>query len=178
MPGALAQNILHWQQDHHQAQIDLIRQFAEVESPSDDPQTQGAIYELLRQAIEAIDFQVKFIRGQNAGKHLFARPRLRQRHQPLQLLLGHCDTVWPVGTLHEMPIVTEADVMRGPGVYDMKAGLAQMIFALRALQELNIKRERTNLEKATVTLEELGEFPVDPDANADPDTDSEHKDNN
>ncbi|MCA9941084.1 MAG: M20 family metallopeptidase, partial [Anaerolineales bacterium] len=57
---------------------------------------------------------------------------------PRQLLLGHSDTVWDVGTLQTMPCVIEDGKMRGPGVYDMKAGLAQMIFALRALRDLRL----------------------------------------
>ena len=62
-----------------------------------------------------------------------------QGEGPAQLLLGHTDTVWPVGTLKEMPVEydEEEDVLRGPGVFDMKGGLVQMVFALKALSELN-----------------------------------------
>jgi glutamate carboxypeptidase len=61
----------------------------------------------------------------------------------MQLLLGHCDTVWPVGTLQEMPIEIGSEVMRGPGVYDMKAGLVQMLYALRALRALQLEPPAT-----------------------------------
>ena len=57
----------------------------------------------------------------------------------MQLLLGHCDTVWPPGTLKKMPVDFEDDVVKGPGVYDMKGGLAQMVFALRALHDLDLE---------------------------------------
>jgi glutamate carboxypeptidase len=65
-----------------------------------------------------------------------AHPSPRVRRKPLQLLVGHCDTVWPVGTQREMPVQVVEDQIRGPGVFDMKGGLVQMIFALRALREL------------------------------------------
>ena len=47
------------------------------------------------------------------------------------------DTVWPTGTLEQMPVVVDNDRVRGPGVYDMKGGLVQMVFALRALHDLH-----------------------------------------
>jgi glutamate carboxypeptidase len=58
-------------------------------------------------------------------------------------MLGHCDTVWKVGTLETMPVVQEGNRLRGPGVFDMKAGLAQMVFALRILRRLKEEPEVT-----------------------------------
>ncbi|HCJ10822.1 MAG TPA: hypothetical protein DHW14_06635 [Clostridiales bacterium] len=49
------------------------------------------------------------------------------------LLLGHIDTVWPVGTLAERPFRVEDGKAYGPGAYDMKAGLVVALWALRAL---------------------------------------------
>jgi glutamate carboxypeptidase len=56
----------------------------------------------------------------------------------VQLLVGHSDTVWPLGTLSEMPFEVEDNVVRGPGVFDMKGGLVQMIFALSALRDARV----------------------------------------
>ena len=55
-----------------------------------------------------------------------------------QLLLGHSDTVWPEGTVAEMPVSVEGNIMKGPGIYDMKVGLTQIVFALKALHYLGI----------------------------------------
>jgi len=49
------------------------------------------------------------------------------------------DTVWPLGTLGEMPIEVEGDVFRGPGSFDMKGGLAIGVFALRALRDVGVE---------------------------------------
>jgi glutamate carboxypeptidase len=56
----------------------------------------------------------------------------------LQLLLGHFDTVWPIGTIENMPFEVQGNVIRGPGVFDMKGGVVQIILALRALEELKV----------------------------------------
>ena len=60
-------------------------------------------------------------------------------------MLGHMDTVWPVGTLRDMPVRAEAGRIRGPGVFDMKGGLVQMVFALRALRDLRLDPAATPL---------------------------------
>src|SRR5262249_12700101 len=54
------------------------------------------------------------------------------------LALGHLDTVWPLGTLRQMPFRVEAGRLWGPGVLDMKGGLAFFIAAVRALRDLGI----------------------------------------
>jgi glutamate carboxypeptidase len=59
--------------------------------------------------------------------------------QPKQLLLGHVDTVWPHGTLETMPVESKDGCLHGPGVYDMKGGLVQAVFALSALRELGLQ---------------------------------------
>ncbi|GLW11001.1 glutamate carboxypeptidase [Microtetraspora sp. NBRC 13810] len=56
---------------------------------------------------------------------------------PRVLLLGHHDTVWPVGTLARHPWSVLDGVARGPGVFDMKAGLVQLFHALAALPSLD-----------------------------------------
>ncbi|MFF3645725.1 M20 family metallopeptidase [Streptomyces sp. NPDC002564] len=56
---------------------------------------------------------------------------------PRVLLLGHHDTVWPLGTLTTHPFSVEQGVARGPGVFDMKAGLVQMFHALAGLPSLD-----------------------------------------
>lgn len=61
------------------------------------------------------------------------------------LLLAHYDTVWPTGTLDEWPFRREGDRISGPGVFDMKAGLVQAVWALRALDALGLPRPACTL---------------------------------
>ncbi len=54
-------------------------------------------------------------------------------------MIGHVDTVWPLGTLRGMPARRDNGSFYGPGAYDMKGGLVQLVFALKALHELELR---------------------------------------
>lgn len=118
--------------------VDLLTRLAEMESPTRDAASQGAVLDLLASEFGALGMETMRLSGRKTGGHLFARPARRAAGTPFQLLLGHCDTVWARGTLASMPVRREGDVLRGPGVFDMKGGLVQMLFALRALHDLGL----------------------------------------
>ena len=61
------------------------------------------------------------------------------------VVLAHYDTVWSLGTLAEIPFSLEGDVLRGPGVFDMKSGLVQLVEALDVLDELRVPRRDVRL---------------------------------
>jgi len=65
------------------------------------------------------------------------------RGRRAQLLLGHVDTVWPLGTIARLPVTLRDGRLTGPGVYDMKGGLTQIVFALAALRELGLEAPAT-----------------------------------
>jgi glutamate carboxypeptidase len=113
----------------------LLERLARAESPSRHPAELEAALELYAGELEARGLRARRYAGRRSGGVLVACPRERARPRPYQLLLGHLDTVWPVGTLAEMPVADEDGRVRGPGVYDMKAGLVQALFALDALRE-------------------------------------------
>lgn len=118
--------------------VDLLAELVRMESPSDRPETQKPVLDRLATLLSDLNFETRHVGGGSTGGHLFATPEDRPRGVPVQLLLGHCDTVWPVGTVDERPVEVEDDVFRGPGAFDMKGGLVQMIFSLRALRELDL----------------------------------------
>ena len=116
--------------------VDFVRQLVLEESPSTDPEAQRGIQALLTSALRDVGLDVELIPGRRSGGHLLARtPAPASRRQ---LLVGHMDTVWPVGMLREMPVVVQDGRLSGPGAFDMKAGLAIGIFALRALRDLGL----------------------------------------
>jgi glutamate carboxypeptidase len=119
--------------------VGLLRRMTETESPSDLPGAQIEIREIIAGELENLDFHIHRIPGRKSGGMLHARPGRRRPGNPSQLLLGHYDTVWPVGTLTDMPFEHEGDVVRGPGVYDMKGGIAQSLLAIGALRHFDLE---------------------------------------
>ena len=116
----------------------LVRQFAECESPSDDPAAVNRFVELVSDTMAPMA-RVKTCHGGRFGKHLLCEMSLPGRKKSGQVLaLGHSDTVWPLGTLRSMPFREAEGRLWGPGVLDMKAGIAFFVFAARALRELEI----------------------------------------
>jgi glutamate carboxypeptidase len=128
--------------------VGLLMEMANLESPSLVPESQHAIQELLTQRLGTIGFGARLFPGEETGGHLYLSRKEAPngatdaaKGAPIQLLLGHTDTVWPIGTVRGMPVEWDErkDVVRGPGVFDMKAGIVQMVFALEALWELGLE---------------------------------------
>lgn len=125
-------------QGQQPALVTFIRDLVQCESPSDDPAAISRFVELFADRTSDIA-SAKTFDGGSRGKHLlleFNLPGKRKRGRILGL--GHSDTVWPLGTLDNMPWREEAGRLWGPGVLDMKSGLAFFVFAARALRDLDI----------------------------------------
>jgi glutamate carboxypeptidase len=121
--------------------VELLRRLTCAESPSDIPEAQIEIREIIAIEFERLGFMVHRIPGFSSGGMLHARPSKKRPDIPSQLILGHYDTVWPLGTLKEMPFTRDGEIIRGPGVYDMKGGIAQALLALETLQHFGIETE-------------------------------------
>ena len=141
MPTERARGILDYLRSRRASMYEVLERLVSAESPSEDPSSQVDVQAALIQQLEANGFRVRQVPGRETGGHLLAVPGNRARGRPIQALIGHCDTVWPRGTLGSMPITMRAGRMTGPGIYDMKGGLVLMIFALRALAAQGLEPE-------------------------------------
>ncbi len=126
--------LLQWARAKQSAIFEVIREFVECESPSD---SSAAIHRFMALLAESVsDIAVSRL---NADCALVCKFKLPGRAKKGRLLaLGHADTVWPMDTLKKMPFRRAQGRLWGPGVLDMKGGLAFFIFAMRALVELDI----------------------------------------
>jgi glutamate carboxypeptidase len=138
-----ARDVLNYLHNKREDLVRLLRRMTEAESPSDLPGAQFEIREIIAGEFARLNFHVHRIPGHSSGGMLHARPAGRRPGHPSQLMLGHYDTVWPLGTLDEMPFEHEGDIVRGPGVYDMKGGIAQALLANEALQHFRVEPEVT-----------------------------------
>jgi glutamate carboxypeptidase len=107
---------------------DDLAKLVRIESPSNDPMATAASAEV----VATLGTQLLGAAPRRVGAHLF------WSHGPTRvLLLGHHDTVWPVGTLSHWPFSIDGDRATGPGCFDMKAGLVQMFHAMSVLPALD-----------------------------------------
>lgn len=111
-----------------------LEMLARIESPSDDKAAVDRCVDALAVLGRDLGARVERIAVASAGDHV----RLAAGPPPdaatvRVLILGHTDTVWPIGTLAAMPFERRDGVAHGPGVYDMKAGLVIGLEAMRLM---------------------------------------------
>lgn len=121
---------------HKEDFLEVLEALVEQETPSNESDRFAEIHSLLTEEFEKQHYRVEHINGKETAGHLLCRPQNFDLGQPSQLIIGHCDTVWDLGTITEMPFKVEENNVLGPGVFDMKSGLCMMIFALRAINDL------------------------------------------
>src|ERR1700677_738546 len=135
--------------------ISTIRDLVEIESPSDNKAAVDRVAEAAAEKFSRLGGKVRFHRAKDFGSHL--QVNFGGKSGKPVLLLGHYDTVYPLGTLATMPCRVAGNKLTGPGVLDMKSGIALMLHALAALQEWH--REGGLLRPVTALLvsdEEVG----------------------
>ncbi len=140
--------------------IDTTKALVRLESPTTDKPAVDRCGRELAARIEAIGGRVTRLSRSDRGDHLlseFPSPSLGAGGCGTSqiLLLGHFDTVWPVGQLERMPITEENGRLHGPGIFDMKAGIAAGLLAARALLETGAPLNR-RIVMLWTTDEEVG----------------------
>ena len=98
MCATTAARVLNYVNDQQDALTNLIKDLVEAESPSAHPETHDGVRRILRLALADAGYESRETGGAEKPRHIFARPVRRKRGQPSQLVLGHYDTVWPVGS--------------------------------------------------------------------------------
>ena len=111
--------------------VETTMAIARLESPTSDKSAVDRCGAEIITRLREIGAEVELIPNDRVGNHI--RATVGDGSTQL-LMLGHFDTVWPIGQIDRMPVVEQGGRIRGPGVYDMKAGIAIAILAIRALQ--------------------------------------------
>jgi glutamate carboxypeptidase len=145
-------------EEHSQEALELIRWLVEQESMSLVPDATSRIAENLAERIADLGGKIERFEDPRCGTHLLARFNPENTlagaagtngggstngERPKQLLIiGHLDTVWPLGTLAKRPFRIDGDRAFGPGIFDMKSGVGIATFAMKALKETGTKLNR------------------------------------
>lgn len=139
MPSTAVDQVRNFINGQKDSLVSLVKRLVEAESPSAHPQYHDSVRRILASALMDVGYVTREPGAVRGVRHVFARPAARRRDRGSQLLVGHFDTVWPIGTIGKRPFTVNGNTMRGPGVFDMKGGLGQIVLALRALRELRLE---------------------------------------
>jgi glutamate carboxypeptidase len=145
----LAMNLLDHYAARREAILQSIRELVELETKSREESRLNEIASFVSGQLREIGGQVELIPQNGYGTHL--RARFDFGHNKMEqgvLVVGHLDTVWPVGSLERLPFrVTPEGRAHGPGIFDMKSGVAILVESLRTIvsQRLTTKRPVTLL---------------------------------
>lgn len=137
------------------AMLEVLREIVEHESPSRDKPALDRLAGRLARRLLTIGGNVQTIPNPLGGDHLLVRFFPSETARKPALVLTHFDTVWPVGTLDRQPFRVEGDRAFGPGIYDMKASLVQVEFALKAIRQAGLEPKRP-IEVLLTSDEEIG----------------------
>ncbi|NNK87976.1 MAG: M20 family metallopeptidase [Flavobacteriaceae bacterium] len=118
--------------------VDFLIELVKLETPSRSKEAQIPLFEMLQFRFKDLGYYCIHVDGNTSGGYLYARPTEKKSKAANQLLIGHSDTVWEKESLRDMPVTRLNGKTTGPGIYDMKAGLTQMYFALKAIDELGL----------------------------------------
>src|SRR6266567_7256133 len=134
--------------------VETISQLVEIESPSDVKAAVDRLGAVLASRFEEIGGKASFHSAEKFGNQLQVdfKAKLSDKQKPV-LLLGHMDTVYPIGTISKMPCRVANGRVWGPGVLDMKSGIALALHVVGALTEWGLSRP---LSLLLVSDEEVG----------------------
>src|SRR5262245_11335907 len=114
--------------------VALTTTLANFETPTGDKAHVDKLGKCIEEMLGTLGAQVERLPCDNVGDILFAKWNGKLPGKPLMFLM-HLDTVWPLGTLKDRPVHVEGDRLIGPGVWDMKGGIACVLSAIRGLRD-------------------------------------------
>ena len=131
--------LLDYARAHSDEILSSLREMVEIESFSSDHPGVNRLGAYLRDEMEAVGARVMPIPQTEAGDHFLADVGDGEEQV---LVLCHMDTVWPQGTLQDKPFRIENGLAYGPGILDMKAGIAIGLHAVKALRSLEVSPQQ------------------------------------
>ncbi|MGO4831734.1 M20/M25/M40 family metallo-hydrolase, partial [Rhizobiaceae sp. 2RAB30] len=119
--------------------LEGLRPWIECESPTWDAAAVNNMMDLASRELAILGARIERIPGSGGfGDSVLARMPHPRQGEPGILILGHLDTVHPVGTLALLPFRRDGAICYGPGIADMKAGNFLALEALRRLANIGV----------------------------------------
>ena len=133
-------NVLTFAKSQQTSMVEDLEILVNCESPSHDKVRLDTLSTVLVKQFSAIGASCEILKAKQHGNHVRIDFSSSQRNPVLKpvLILGHFDTVWPVGTLAQRPFQVKEGLAFGPGAFDMKGGIIIIEYALRIIKTLNL----------------------------------------
>ncbi|WP_295747061.1 M20/M25/M40 family metallo-hydrolase [uncultured Limosilactobacillus sp.] len=125
-------------QSHLLSMLELAKQLVNVDSPATSREGGERVAAILKAKMAQLGMTTRQIDRGKPGMVLVGELSGPADMAPV-ILLGHLDTVFPVGTAKQRPFQQKGDQLSGPGIFDMKGGLVSGLFAIQALVELGLR---------------------------------------
>jgi len=126
--------------------LQLLKTMVEFESPATEKAAVDQLGIFLKRELEMLGANVDIFPQERRGDHLRAtwstNGRSAKEGAGQILILGHTDTVWPLGEVAKRPFRIERGRAYGPGIFDMKGGILMLLYALKAIKELDLPLQR------------------------------------
>ena len=136
------------------AMMKLLQEMVEIESPTYDKEAVDRMGALVSREATCLGAKIQVMHQPEIGDNIIAR---WGEGDGGILLVGHMDTVFPLGTIEMMPFYEKYGKVYGPGTLDMKSGLVIMLTAIEALQEQG-KMPKRPITALFNTDEEMGSY--------------------
>lgn len=133
---------LSYFQSQQEEMLNKLLHWVGIESPTTDKNAVDKFGEELAGEFSDLGMSIEFDLQATRGNHLIAR---WGRPAGKILLIGHLDTVWDLGTIEKMSARVEGDRAYGPGIFDMKSGIAIAFYALGLLRDHGFHRRNITL---------------------------------
>lgn len=144
-PDSHGPSVLSYFENRRAEMLELARWLVGQESMSREADANRRLAENLRDKLIGLATEVELLDDARYGSTVRARFDFHADASPDDkqlLVVGHLDTVWPLGTTARRPFRVEGDRAFGPGIFDMKAGVMLVTFAMRAIKELEFETRR------------------------------------
>ena len=128
--------------------LEHVKQFVNTESPSNEPELLQTSAEFLAKVMTEVLGKAPEIIASEKGPHV----HWKGSDDTKVLIVGHHDTVFQKGTVAKRGFSVDGDIARGPGIFDMKAGIIQAIYGLSEI------REAYHAEILITSDEEIGSY--------------------
>lgn len=118
--------------------VSTLESLVNIDSGADSPEGIKAVAEKVGDILKTEKFEVEYLDHPGIATHILAKRKGNSPDAKDVMIIGHIDTVFPKGTAAARPFRTENGIGYGPGVLDMKSGVTIALYALKALDELDL----------------------------------------